>query len=103
MKNHVHRWCTLIGLAFLPSLGIGQSLAVGIPLLEEGLRRRQLNGESDKDISFTIRPLHVTNELNFDSAFYFKDPASQKRLQDFATFAKGKGKVRFLSAIIRQQ
>lgn len=40
------------------SLSQAQSLVVGTPFLEDYFRRKQLTGELDSTISFTVRPLH---------------------------------------------
>ncbi|HEV7332020.1 MAG TPA: capsule assembly Wzi family protein [Flavisolibacter sp.] len=81
----------------------GQTLPVGTPLLEETLRRSQLNGNNNQDISFTIRPLFRTKEIGSDSLQSQSDASFQnKTLQRFLS-GKSFLKFGFLNSTFKQQ
>lgn len=63
---------------FISGEGIGQTLPVGLPVLEDTYRREQLLGKSDSLISFTIRPLFTGNNFNKES-LDFGDTIQMKR------------------------
>ena len=46
-----------------------QSLPVGTPVLEDVLRRAQLEGKIDSSISFTVRPVFPENSLKIENVF----------------------------------
>ena len=62
---------------YLFSLGsYSQSLNLNNPLFESNLRRAQLNGYIDSNISFTLRPLHL-NAYNVDKDIFDYNEFSQ--------------------------
>ena len=74
------------------SLGsYSQSLNLNNPLFESNLRRAQLNGYIDSNISFTLRPLHL-NAYNVDKDIFDYNEFSPTVL----SFFKGNGKLKIL-------
>jgi len=66
-----------------------QTLNLNNPFFEQSLRRAQLNGKLDSQISFTLRPLHISeyNKNIFDLESY--SPT-------LFNFLNGKGKLKIL-------
>lgn len=60
-------------ILFMVIPGMGQSIPVGTPVLEDYFRRSQLLGELDSTVSFTIRPVVPGSSFNLDNPF---DPDS---------------------------
>src|SRR5690606_7374962 len=52
-----HLLCSLFLLVALYKAGLGQTLPVGSPVLEDYYRSLQLLGKVDSSISFSVRPL----------------------------------------------
>jgi hypothetical protein len=85
-------------------LSLTQTLPVGTPLLEEALRRKQIKGESDINISFAVRPLYSGTDLQFDSLYNpsnYLSGTGNKRLIKLVN--DNMALVRLLPLIIRQQ
>ncbi|WP_214228863.1 capsule assembly Wzi family protein [Pedobacter sp. B4-66] len=76
-----------------------QTVPVGTPVLEDYYRRKQLTGELDSTISFSVRPLSVSALKNVTNVY---DPDSTLRAEGWLnfdqpfTFANGKGKFQIL-------
>ena len=106
---HLNRvWIILLFSIFFSISGevFGQTLPVGMPVLEDTYRREQLLGKSDSLISFTIRPLFTGNILNSESAV-FRDSLSRE--QNFFKFSNkftwdgDKGSISLLPLSFQQQ
>ena len=71
MKKFVRKYI-LLGLLFLV-VGInsllGQTVPVGMPQLDQYLRRAQLLGLVDSSSSFMIRPIYPTEAFGFKNGF----------------------------------
>lgn len=65
MRGAFYLYSSLLVLVSVSALG--QSLPVGMPVIEESYRREQILGTTDSLISFTIRPL--SSELAQDTAY----------------------------------
>lgn len=61
MKPGILRWILLINLALCNNapVALAQSMPVGTPYWEDAMRRSQLMGELDSNISFMIRPVDL--------------------------------------------
>ena len=85
---------------------VAQSLAVGTPVLEDYYRMKQLIGELDSTISFTIRPLSPSASLSLKNIF---DPDSLVGNTSLSKFhgsyqsASGKSAFQFLPVSWKQQ
>jgi hypothetical protein len=91
-------------LLLLPSAKIfAQSLPVGTPLLEASWRRKQIKGEINSDLSFTLRPLHTTAVFGYDSLYEAKEFLSKNKTSRRLRFANGKGVVQLLPFTLKQQ
>ncbi|MDO9551442.1 capsule assembly Wzi family protein [Rhodonellum sp.] len=57
---------------FLVPLGLAQTIPAGNPVLEEALRRKQVFGEYDTDVSFLHRPIQLNHLAKKDSVPYWQ-------------------------------
>ncbi|RPD51030.1 capsule assembly Wzi family protein [Paracnuella aquatica] len=87
----------LLNLLLAGSFVHSQSLPVGTPLLEEALRRNQLDGRLDSNLSFMVRPIIANSLMPFDSLYYPDGLAHHVPLQ------KGKLSLRLLPTSLGQQ
>ncbi|KEO73474.1 capsule assembly Wzi family protein [Anditalea andensis] len=75
-----------------------QSLPVGFPVLEEGIRRAQLLGNLDSTVSFTVRPVYPTKLSETFNPYTIQimggDSLSGKDM--LVRFWKGHGKIQLL-------
>lgn len=69
MKNLVRKFIILGFLLFLIDSAIAQTVPVGMPVLDQYLRRAQLLGKVDSSSSFMIRPLFPTEAFGFENGF----------------------------------
>lgn len=86
---------SLLLLLVIP--GMGQSLPVGTPVLEDYFRRAQLLGQLDSAVSFTVRPLFPVSSFNPDHLF---DPDSSIQA---SSFLKYRGRYQSADSEIRFQ
>ncbi len=86
-------------LAVLPC--IGQTLPVGIPLLEDAWRQQQISGMQSLATSFTIRPVDAPSPGNYDSLFLSQIKGNWHKPR--WSFAGGKGYARPLPVTLQQQ
>ncbi|WP_225444087.1 capsule assembly Wzi family protein [Echinicola arenosa] len=78
---------------------IAQSLPIGFPILDDYLRRCQLMGELDSDISFAIRPLYPRLISKYNDTYQILNLLEEDSIgkSDFQKrFLKGKGRVQLL-------
>ena len=68
-----------------------QTLNLNNPFFEQSLRRAQLNGELDSQISFTLRPLHISEYDQSKSVFDLESYSPT-----LFNFLKSKGKLKIL-------
>jgi len=73
----------LIALCFSAFLTKGQSIPVGMPLLEDYYRRAQLLGQVDSSISFTARPFFPVEALKIKNSFDPTQTFEQERKTKF--------------------
>lgn len=82
-----------------------QSIPVGTPVLDDYYRRAQLLGKVDSNLSFTIRPMSDSRNLNvadiFDPDSSLKNSRGSNGVQ--VSFANGSGVFRLLPIIWQQQ
>lgn len=80
--------------------GFSQTLPVGTPALEEIWRRAQLQGKTDSNVSFTVRP--VTNGFlsSFDSLC---EAGNSGALSSSVLLERKKAQVRLLPPVVTQQ
>lgn len=69
MKNIVRRFIIIGLLFFVIDTSIAQTVPVGMPVLDQYLRRAQLLGKVDSSSSFMIRPLYPTEAFGFENGF----------------------------------
>lgn len=98
---------TLIILGLYSSFNYvqAQSLSVGNTVLEDYYRRKQLLGELDSSVSFTIRPLSPS-ALKVDNIFDPEGTLADDGLLSFSgplSFANGHGTFQLLPLSIQQQ
>jgi len=62
-------WLVLFILIILLSRLNAQTVPVGMPFFEDALRRAQLTGKVNPDVSFIIRPVNATRALQIDNPF----------------------------------
>jgi len=75
-------FCLFTALVFSYLHVYGQSLPVGIPVLEDAYRRAQLAGTFDESVSFTIRPLYpsLINERQSSDSSTIREEKFQFKL-----------------------
>jgi hypothetical protein len=101
-------WIILLYALFFSISGevFGQTLPVGMPVLEDTYRREQLLGKSDSLISFTIRPLFNGDILNPESAL-FRDSLSREqnyfKFRNKFTWDGDKGSIALLPVSFQYQ
>lgn len=78
-----------------------QTLPVGTPVLEETWRRMQLSGNRDMNTSFSVRPIYMADQADFDSIYY--PQGSFNGTRQGIRYAKGKGILRLLPITLNQQ
>jgi hypothetical protein len=71
-----------------------QSLPVGTPLVEDYYRRKQLNGDLDSSVSFTVRPLLSINKSGEENIF--RTDSTAIKGGGVTTFAQGRGSLQIL-------
>lgn len=89
-------------LVLAPLNSFSQTLPVGTPAFEDALRRQQVYGIRNSDVSFSIRPLSAYGENNIDSLYNAGSQGGDIKLHRIS-YAKGKGTLYFLPATINQQ
>ncbi len=83
-----------------------QSLPVGSAVLEDYYRRRQLLGELNPEVSFSVRPLFPITSFKVDNVFDpdgTSDANSHFRNSSKLLFAKGTGEIQILPLSWQQQ
>lgn len=70
-----------------------QTLPVGTAALEDYYRRAQMRGETDTNVSFTVRPINPAFNKPMQSAFYF-DSAGYNVTNATNTYQSANGKLR---------
>jgi hypothetical protein len=84
----------LLWWLLVPSRASAQTVPVGLPFFEEGLRRAQLMGRLDSNVSFTIRPIHPihafgrTDPYGLDAAIFPTDTNVYGRYTDWLLYLK---------------
>ena len=81
----------LLFLLFINFYSYSQSLNLNNPIFENELRRAQLNGEIDPNISFNLRPIEI-NQHNFNKKIINVD----KYAPTILSFLNNKAKVKIL-------
>jgi hypothetical protein len=80
---------------FLPAMAAAQSVPVGMPFFEDALRRAQLMGKVDSNVSFMIRPvdpnraLGIKHPYGFDSTLFPLDSNRYGRFTDWMLRQQG--------------
>ena len=88
-------------LLFSAIASFSQTLPLGTPVLEEDLRRAQLEGKADSNVSFMLRPLTTGKTLSFDSLYATTASLGFKNAS--LLFVKGRTTVRLLPLVFTQQ
>jgi hypothetical protein len=101
MRNN-QAYLLLFITLFIQSTSFSQALPVGTTVLEDFWRLRQVKGEKDRDISFSIRPIHANSQQTFDSLFKWRDFTTSDTYKGFSFF-KGRGITRPLPLTLKQQ
>lgn len=106
MKKLVRKYI-LLGLLLLLGFGssFGQTVPVGMPLLDEYLRRAQLLGLVDSTSSFMIRPTYPTEAFGFKYGFDLDSSVvdmDKSRIHRYFG-NENKGKLLALPAILKTQ
>lgn len=95
----------IFGLLFWSSLTIAQTVPIGMPLLDQYVRRAQLLGNVDSSSSFMIRPIYPTEAFGFENGFDLDDSVvdmDQSSIHQY--FGKdNKGKFLLLPAVVKTQ
>jgi hypothetical protein len=89
-------------LLLLSARSYGQALPVGTPVAEESWRRMQTKGEKDINVSFTVRPLHVS-AVDYDSIYQAVKILPQSTEREMIVPAKATLFVRLLPLALTQQ
>lgn len=89
-----------LSLLFVHFKGTSQSISVGQSILEEAVRRMDIQDSSRLSQSVLIRPLHLPNVANYDSLMQVLTGLETPKR---TTFMNGKGSVRLLPAYFQQQ
>lgn len=97
MKNK-SRSFFVFSLLLFSSVSFSQTLPTGTPFLEESFRRGQLEGRTDSNVSFMLRPLFAGESLPYDSLYATRNLKSSSLL-----FENKKTLVRLLPFQLTQQ
>ena len=54
---------------FFQTLGLSQNIPMGFPFFEDALRRSQINGKTDSNVSFMIQPVHANRALGIQNTW----------------------------------
>lgn len=87
---------------------IAQPISVGIPFFEEALRRGQLMGKLDTNVSLNIRPIHVgkafkiSSPYGLDTNLFPTDTLNYAKWADLS-FWKGRGRLLMLPVYTHTQ
>jgi hypothetical protein len=80
--NILHPRFFFLLLIILPLLNAnGQTISAGDPVMEEALRRKQLTGDFDSTVSFSLRPINigfVSREAIFQGKGYVEPPLERR-------------------------
>jgi len=102
VRNTIIRFCTLffVFVGFAVSVLKAQTIPVGMPFFEDALRRGQLMGKLDSNVSFQVRPVDPIRAMRLSSTFG-KDsmlfPLDSLQYSSWANESFLKGKIRVVT------
>ncbi len=105
-KFHYISIFVLLLIILFPTTSWGQSLSVGMPVLNEVYRREQLLGKVNPNVSFTSLPLFPVEAFNIQDSFDPDSALNKSNLLGFdgtATFDHARGKVQLLPVVWKNQ